>query len=272
MTTTRTDQDSRNAGIGTGLVAMNEILSLIPQGALFAVNNSGGKDSQAMMALIRDLVPPSQILVIHAELPGEDWPGTLQHAKEISQGLEFRATRSVKTFMDMVDHRQMFPSPQYRQCTSDLKRGPLYKVIRQYANENGFDKVVNCMGIRAEESAARAKAQPFKINKKLTTKSRQAWDWLPIHEYLVDDVFAEIRSRGQEPHWVYSKGMNRLSCMFCIMASKEDLQIAARLNPQDYAKFVDKEKEINFTMNMKGIPLEEITGIPVKSLTNKRSQ
>jgi hypothetical protein len=53
------------------------------------------------------------------------------------------------------------------------------------------------------------------------------------------------------------------------MASKKDLQTAARLAPQAYKTMVDLEKEIGFTMIMpkKGQEpqyLEQITGITAK--------
>ena len=54
------------------------IADLIARGALFVVNHSGGKDSQATLLAIRAQVPARQILVIHAHLPGVEWPGTVE--------------------------------------------------------------------------------------------------------------------------------------------------------------------------------------------------
>jgi 3'-phosphoadenosine 5'-phosphosulfate sulfotransferase (PAPS reductase)/FAD synthetase len=46
-------------------------------------------------------------------------------------GLDLTVVRNRKrTYLEMVEQRGMFPSPQYRQCTSDLKRGPIEKFIR----------------------------------------------------------------------------------------------------------------------------------------------
>ena len=53
-----------------------------------------------------------------------------------------------KTYLEMVERRGRFPSAQYRQCTSDLKRGPIERFIRSLE----YKVVINCMGIRAEES------------------------------------------------------------------------------------------------------------------------
>lgn len=43
------------------------------RGALFVINHSDGKDSQAMTQVVRDLVPTDQILVVHALLPEVVW-------------------------------------------------------------------------------------------------------------------------------------------------------------------------------------------------------
>lgn len=246
-----------------------DIQTLIDRGALFVVNHSGGKDSQAMMIKVRELVPADQILVIHAHLPGVEWAGTWEHVLETTEGYEVRHCQAGKSFFDMVRRRQMFPSPTYRQCTSDLKRAPIEKTIRHYIKENGLSGlVVNCMGLRAEESTSRAKQQVFKFNARNSKAGREWYDWLPIHGMLIDEVFQTIADAGEQPHWAYEAGMSRLSCCFCIMSSKADLMTAARLNPELYAQYVALEQEVNHTMMMprKGErprTLEEITGIPV---------
>lgn len=245
------------------------IRELIGRGALFVVNHSGGKDSQAMMIKIRDLVPAEQILVIHADLPGADWPGTWDHVVETTEGYRVEQVVAGKTFFDMVRSRQMWPSPQYRQCTSDLKRGPIEKAIRGFIRENGLSGlVVNCMGLRAEESCMRAKAEEFRFNARNSKAGREWYDWLPIHDMSTEEVFSTINAAGEEPHWAYKEGMERLSCIFCIMASKKDLCTAARLMPKVYRQYVELELETGhtFVMPRKGQgpkTLEEVTGIEV---------
>lgn len=256
-----------------------QVLNLVQRGALFVVNNSGGKDSQAMLIKIRELVPAAQILVIHAELPGVEWEGTEEHARKISEGLEFLVVRAQKTFLDMVLARGMFPSPQYRQCTSDLKRGPIEKAIRHYIAEKGLSGlIVNCMGLRAEESDQRAcgldktvfrasgEVVTLKLNERNSKAGREWYDFLPIHDMKIGDVWFTIKKSGQTPHWAYAAGMTRLSCCFCIMSSKGDLQTAAKLNPGLFGKLVELEKKIGRTMFAKKsapISLEEHVGMTV---------
>lgn len=240
-----------------------EVRRLLDAGALFAVCNSGGKDSQAMLILLRAIIPADQLLVIHAHLEGEEWEGVREHVGAISAGLELVIAEPVKTFAQMVERRGMFPSPQQRQCTSDLKRGPIDREIRRYlaAHPEFRGQVVNCMGMRAQESPARSKLAPFKPNKRNSVGGRAWFDWLPIQDLTVEQVFQVIADAGQEPHWAYAAGMSRLSCMFCIMAGEHDLTTAARLNPAAYAERVALEKRIGHTISMDGRGLEAVTGI-----------
>lgn len=240
-----------------------EVTALIESGALFVVNHSGGKDSQAMLIELQRFVPRDQLLVIHAELPEVEWEGTQAHIRSTIGGLPLIVTRAVKTFWDMVEARGKFPSPMQRQCTSDLKRGPIQREIRRFlkANPRFRGQVVNCMGMRSGESAKRAKLTPFKRSEANSKAGRTWFDWLPIHDFTEAEVFASIRAAGQQPHWVYAAGMTRKSCIFCIMASEQDLRTAARLAPQVYQTYAAAERRLNFTLTMNGRTLPEITGI-----------
>ena len=62
------------------------VQNLIDRGALFCINHSGGKDSQAMFAYLRRLIPADQIVVIHASLPGVEWDGVEDHIKSTIGG------------------------------------------------------------------------------------------------------------------------------------------------------------------------------------------
>lgn len=59
-----------------------EIQSLINRGALFVSNHSGGKDSQAMLIKLLEIVPAKQILVVHASLGDVEWTGALELAEK----------------------------------------------------------------------------------------------------------------------------------------------------------------------------------------------
>lgn len=242
---------------------IENIKNLIDQGAIFYLSHSGGKDSQCMFLGMIKIVPKHQIVVIHAHLPEVEWKGTRLHIGETIDDYQYIEVRAGKTFFEMADHRQMFPGPQYRQCTSDLKRDPINKAIRADLKAKGKSIAVICMGLRAEESTGRAKQKVFREDKRMSKAGRKVYVLLPIHDYLVGEVFDTIANNGQEPHWAYGAGMSRLSCCFCIMASKGDLTVSAKQNPELYKKYVLKERELDFTLQQ-GKTLEETTRIKIE--------
>jgi len=269
-------------------VTPKAIKQLIERGALFVVNHSGGKDSQAMYLHLREFVPAAQLVIVHADLGEVEWEGAVDHIKATTNGEPLHVCRNERrNLLQMIEQRGKFPSPQIRQCTSDLKRGPIERTIRGIVKarmaaypthkgipedasvvtgtEAGANLIVNCMGMRAEESSSRAKLKTLKLSKGNSVAGREWYDWLPIHDWLVGDVFAAIKAAGQEPHPVYAKGMSRFSCCFCVMASEHDLTTAAGLNPKLYARYVGLERSTGQVMLMpkNGVrrTLEDVTGI-----------
>lgn len=240
-----------------------EIHALVSDNALFVSNHSGGKDSQVMLIKLLEIVPPSQLIVVHASLGVIEWPGALELAETQAgdAGLPFIVARASKTFFEMVERRfenrpevPSWPSSNTRQCTSDLKRGPIQREVRRYAKANGFKTIVNCLGLRAQESPGRAKRQVF--SKMGISNSVNTWyEWLPVHELLTEEVFATIRLAGQEPHYAYALGNERLSCVFCIMASRNDMANGARHNPPLLDKYAELEAKTGYTMHMSRIPI-----------------
>lgn len=239
-----------------------EIRRLIEAGFVFVVNHSGGKDSQAMYLRLAPLIPARQLIVVHAILHEVDWPGIPEHIEATTTHPVYYVA-AAKSLLSMAEQRGMFPSPSYRQCTSDLKRGPIETFIRRFLQEHleYRGRIVNCLGFRAEESPARSKLQTFTKSERNSRAGRIWYDWLPIHALTKPEVFAEIEAAGQRPHWAYQAGMSRLSCVFCIMASTQDLRTAARLKPDLYRRYAALEQRLGFTLSMSKKPLPEMTGI-----------
>jgi 3'-phosphoadenosine 5'-phosphosulfate sulfotransferase (PAPS reductase)/FAD synthetase len=215
-----------------------------------------------MFLRLKKIVPKDQLVVIHATLGDVEWPGTIEHIQNTIGDYEFHTCQNPnKTFLQMVEHRGMFPDKSRRQCTSDLKRGPLETLIRRTLKAKGKELLVNCMGMRAEESTDRSKLTTFKFSERNSKAGRRWYEWLPIHKMKTTEVFATIKSAGEEPHWAYKSGMTRLSCSFCIMSSVGDLKTAALLRPDLYRTYVEMEKKLNHTLQMSGKTLPELTGI-----------
>ena len=244
-----------------------DISSLITAGALFVSNHSGGKDSQAMLIKLHGLIPANQLLVVHASLGEMEWPGALDLAQKQAEDAElpFIVAIARKTLLEMVARRfenrpevPSWPSASTRQCTSDLKRGPIQREVRRYAKANGFKLVVNCLGLRAQESPGRAKRQAFRKNETDSNSVLTWYEWLPVHELKADEVFSTIREAGQKPHYAYELGNERLSCVFCIMASRNDLKNGATHHPELLEQYAEMETRTGYTMHMNRIPIKEL--------------
>ena len=244
------------------------IEQLVRRGALFAVSHSGGKDSQAATILVSRIVPAPQLVFLHAPLGDIEWPGTIDHIEATiprNVPLIYARIASGKTLLEKVEDRGKWPDPARRWCTAELKRGPIEREIRRYLRDHPEYRglLVNIMGHRAAESRARAARNSFVENPRNSRAGREWYDWLPIHRLSTSDVFQVIADAGEAPHWAYEAGMQRLSCSFCIMASREDLSIAARLRPELYRTYATLERQIHHTLSPSRIPLPQITGIPV---------
>jgi len=245
-----------------------QVKELRDLGALFVVSHSAGKDSQAMLIQMRELgIPDDQMLIVHADLGDVEWAGNLDHIRRYAGDIPVKTAVAKTGFWDMVERRQMFPSPSQRQCTSDLKRGPINREVRRYLKDHPEfgGRIVMCMGLRAEESPARARKDALKWSEANSKAGRSWWEWLPILNKTEVEVFDLIASAGQRPHWAYEEGMSRLSCCFCIMASQADLTTSARLNPDLYRRYVQTERRLGHTLSMSQKSLEEITGIKLEA-------
>lgn len=243
------------------------------------VNSSAGKDSQTMLHYIVNLAkeqqyPLDQVVVVHANLGAMEWAGTQElAAKQAAHyGLRFEVvTRPQGNLLEQVKNRGMWPSSTTRYCTSDQKRGQVAKVITKLDREVRSDRkqnvtMLNCMGLRAEESPARAKKAPFEINKVFSTKTRTVDTWLPIHDWTEQQVWASIKESGVPHHYAYDLGMPRLSCVFCIFAPKQALILAGQHNRELLDKYVKVEQEIGHLFRQ-DMPIANIQEAVVNNVT-----
>ncbi|MFI2620446.1 phosphoadenosine phosphosulfate reductase family protein [Streptomyces sp. NPDC018584] len=233
------------------------------------VASSAGKDSQAMLDYVAELARDANVMdrmvVLHNDLGEVEWPGTSELAQEQAEhyGVRFEMRhREQGLLLDQIRDRHYklrakgdtstpaWPSSAARYCTSDQKRGPARKLITELVSELGLDRqarVLYCLGIRAQESSGRAKKPHLELDKAATSGVREVTTWHPILDWTEDQVWDRIRASGVRYHWAYDKGMKRLSCSFCILASREDLTCAARLRPDMARKYLELEQEIGHT-------------------------
>ena len=241
---------------------------MIHRGALVSISVSGGKDSQAMTILLARTVPRDQLVVVHAPLGEVEWPGTVEHVENTMPAgvpLIFARMASGKTLLDRVEERGKWPGIRQRWCTVGHKRGPIERELRRYlkAHPRFEGRLISAMGLRRDESTDRAKRIPWKRNDRNSRAGREWFDWLPVFDLTTGDVFRVIRDADQSPHWVYAQGLSRCSCSFCIFSPNLALRRAAELRPDLHKKYAELEMRIGHTLSPSGVPLPEITGIPI---------
>ena len=220
------------------------------------LNSSAGKDSQCMIDVAVEKadeagVPRSLLTVVHCDLGRVEWPGAAELAERQAglYGLRFlKVTRPQGDLLDEIERRGMFPDAANRFCTSHHKTNQVLKIVTRLVNEVnerrvltwktplkklGFGpvRVLNCMGMRAQESPKRAKKPPFRFDGGASNGKRHVDEWLPLHGWTEEEVWERIRASGVPHHPAYDQGMSRLSCSFCVLASRADLVRAATLRP-----------------------------------------
>lgn len=221
------------------------------------INTSAGKDSQAMLTTLVGIAEAQgvrdRLVAVHCDLGRVEWKGTKELAAEQAShyGVRFVVvSRRQGDLLEQVEQRGMWPSSAARYCTSDHKRAQACRVMTQLVDELALPRrarVLNCMGIRAEESPARAKRQPFISNDPVYSNKtkRQVDTWLPIFDWTEDEVWATIKASSVRHHFAYDLGMPRLSCCFCIFAPRPALLIAGEHNPELLAEYVRVEQAID---------------------------
>lgn len=148
-----------------------------------------------------------------------------------------------------------WPSADSRYCTSDHKRDVIKKVMTQLAREHretagkkAKTRILNSLGIRAQESLGRRAMSNFA--READTGTQTTDRWYPLHRWHEKKVWDTIEKSGVPFHRAYGLGMRRLSCCFCIMSPKKDLMVSAMHNPELFKVYLELEEKV-------GVPFTE---------------
>lgn len=213
------------------------------------INFSGGKDSCAMLAYLCEKYPHVTKHVVYADT-GWEHEGTEDWCRSIVErfGLPLHVVRNPnKTLLTMAEKRGKFPGMRQRQCTSDLKRNP----IVTWTSRNVKDPlVINCLGIRSEESTGRAKRKKLKRNI-VSNSKRTIWDWLPIKDWSETKVFSYLEEKQVPLHPVY-KYLRRFSCRVCVFMTQHDVNAVHKNDPEAIEIINRIEEKMGFTMFQSG--------------------
>jgi DNA sulfur modification protein DndC len=241
------------------------------------VSHSGGKDSQALLAYLVRLGLKDKLVIVHADLGEMEWEPMHRWIEQNSFGLPVHVVQAEEDFFQLCRRTGRFPSGMQQYCTDNLKTKPITKFIHEYMTANNITHAINATGMRAEESKRREDKPCFTLSKGSQTSgmhmpkkypNHTIFDWLPIKDYTLEDVKAEIANAGQEMHKVYSLGFSRLSCVFCVNGRVSEHQIASELKPELALKIANLERELGKSYRIKQVDGKKLPKFFDEYITN----
>jgi 3'-phosphoadenosine 5'-phosphosulfate sulfotransferase (PAPS reductase)/FAD synthetase len=128
-------------------------------------------------------------------------------------------------FLDLCMLKGRFPSTRARFCSQMLKHEPIFEQVVDPLLEQGIE-VISWQGVRADESLARRDLL------RVEDVGGGLWNYRPIIDWTVEDVFAMHDKHGIKPNPLYQQGMGRVGCMPCIHARKAELRAIAERFPE----------------------------------------
>jgi 3'-phosphoadenosine 5'-phosphosulfate sulfotransferase (PAPS reductase)/FAD synthetase len=249
-----------------------EIENAIANDAPVAFSVSGGKDGETavleLMPYLDDRGHRGPRILVNSDLGRIEHYDAAAQVARLAQRYNLELLQ-VKPTHEMIDRWQRrwqanlaryinlqcvkvilpWSTPSMRFCTSEEKNAPIASGLKK---RFPGQTIINVVGIRAQESAKRAKQQIVTINKGILRKSDDTagLTWLPIHGYTLEDVIAAHDEANFPMSDVYTKhGLSRFSCSFCIMSSVEDLKasVAIESNIACYLELTELEIESTFS-------------------------
>lgn len=171
------------------------------------------------------------------ESPDTDWPRHLRAA-----ALEVLQPTGIP-MLDLVLWKGRFPSTKTKFCTEFLKRRPFeQQIVEPLIGSREFQRVVTWVGVRRDESAARANVAEWEMQFGDPDTGAGLWMHRPIAAWTAQDVFALHRRHSIRWNPLYEQGMSRVGCMPCINARKGEMREIARRFPEEIARVAAWER------------------------------
>ncbi len=203
---------------------------------------SGGKDSQVILDLVLQVIPPSDFYAIFSdtemEIPDtyKTIDDTIEMYSSIFDGFKlYKATQ----FKPIIENWQAFgpPSRLHRWCCTVCKSVPYLNKIINDIGKSGKNIVFE--GVRREESNNRSKysriAEGVKHYNIINTRPILYWKDIEVYLYL---FYKNIRINS-----AYRSGLTRVGCIVCPFASDWSEYILNKLYPDVCSKFTDIIKQ-----------------------------
>jgi len=213
-------------------------------GDKMAVAFSGGKDSEVVLYLVRQMDPRVPVVFNNT---GVEYPETVQFVQQLRSewNLNLIVTHPEKSFWDCIDHYG-FPEGSKRRphanpahCCYWLKEKPMLLAIR----ENGW--LGYCTGNTAVESRQRM----FRAKSHGMCFHYKKWDICKVHPILwwtEDEVWAFIQKERLPINEAYVRGAHRVGCMPCTAYKNWESEMM-KMSPKLYQLIkLRKDKQYSF--------------------------
>lgn len=243
------------------------------------VSVSGGKDSTATLLKAREN-EASNLSAVFADT-GNEHPATYDYVSYLEQSLGMEITRvqadftpqierkrarlesgehdwpdhlaaaalevlvpSGNPFLDLCMAKGRFPSRMAQFCTQELKVKPINEQVMEPLLGK-LPRIVSWQGVRAEESAARAKLDTWALEFGDPDTGAGLWNYRPILKWTVEDVFEQHRRHGIKWNPLYEQGMSRVGCMPCVNCNKSELAQIAKRFPEELERIAEWERIVS---------------------------